>query len=139
MRSCTSHPIYNFVFYEGLSPSFHAFVSNLNQVQVPRSIHKAVNIPEWKTTILEEIQTLEKNKTWDVTELPPGKRPVGCKWIFTIKHKADGSIEMFKACLVAKGFTQSYGIDYQETLAHVAKLNTVRALLSLASNLDWPL
>ena len=64
---------------------------------------------------------------------------MGCKWIFTVKRNADGSVNRFKARLVAKGFTQSYGIDYQETFVPIAKLNTIRVLLSLASNLDWPL
>ena len=70
----------------------------------------------------DEIDALEKNGTWTITDLSIGKRPVGCKWIFTIKYKADGSVERFKARLVARGFTQSYGIDYQETFAPIAKL-----------------
>ncbi|CAL8162165.1 unnamed protein product [Prunus armeniaca] len=63
---------------------------------------------------------------------------MGCKWIFTIRHKADGIFDRYKARLVAKGYTQTYDIDYQETFAHVAKMNTIRVLLSLAANLNWP-
>ena len=64
---------------------------------------------------------------------------MGCKWIFTVKYKADGSLERYKARLVAKGFTQTYGIDYQETFAPVAKMNSIRVLLSLAASLGWQL
>ena len=83
--------------------------------------------------------TLEKNDTWDLVSLPRGKKTVGCKWVFTIKHRADGTIERYKAQIVAKGYTQSYGVNYQETFTPIAKLNTVRILLSLAANEDWPL
>ena len=71
--------------------------------------------------------------------LPRGKKIVSYKWVYTIKHRADGTIERYKAELVAKGYTQSYSVDYQETFAPIAKLNTVRILLSLAENQDWPL
>ncbi|RVW66606.1 Retrovirus-related Pol polyprotein from transposon RE1 [Vitis vinifera] len=64
---------------------------------------------------------------------------MGCKWVFTVKYKADGTVERYKPRLVAKGFTQTYDIDYTETFAPLAKLNTIRVLLSLGANLDWPL
>lgn len=70
---------------------------------------------------------------------PKEKNLVRCKWIFTVKYKVDGSVDKYKPRLVAKGFTQSYGIDYQETFAPVAKLNTIWVLLSLVVNLDWTL
>lgn len=71
----------------------------------------------------EEIKTLEKNKIWELINFPRGNRLVVCKWVFTAKYKSDGTVDRYKARLIAKGYTQTFGIDYQDTFAPVAKMN----------------
>ena len=66
----------------------------------------------WKDVMNEEMKSFQKNGTWEVVNLPDGKKPVGCWWIFTVKYKADGGIKRYKVRLVAKGYNQTYGIDY---------------------------
>ena len=83
------------------------------------------------------MRTLEKNKTWEVVARPKRKTIVCSKWVFTIKYNFDGSLQRYnKAHLVAKGFTHTYGIDYSKTFFLIAKLNTIRVLLSIATNPD---
>jgi hypothetical protein len=87
----------------------------------------------------EEMHALQKNKTWELVPLPKGKRAVGCKWVFTMKQNSKGEVDRYKARLVVKGYSQTYGIDYDETFAPVAKMGTVRTLISCAVNFGWPL
>lgn len=108
----TNHPISNFLSYKKLSQRHQVFTSRITNLFVPRNIQEALDDPNWKLAVMEEMNALKKNETWEIVELPKEKRAVGCKWVFTIKCKADGSIDRYKARLVAKGFTQTYGIDY---------------------------
>ena len=133
VRSCTQHPLSKYVSYKNLSPVFRAFTSQLSSMEIPNIVQDALKFPEWKKAVFEDMKTLEKNGTWKLVDLPRGKTTVGCKWVFTVKYKSDGSLERYKTRLIAKGFTQTYGIDYLE------KLNSIRVLFSLEANLEWSL
>ncbi|XP_038874915.1 uncharacterized mitochondrial protein AtMg00820-like [Benincasa hispida] len=122
--------------YSNLASEFKAFTTSLDTEVIPNDISVAMKKPKWWSAVMEEIRALEKNETWEQVALPEGHKTVGCKWVFTIKYKSDGTIDWYKARLVAKGFTQTYGVDYSETFSPVAKLNTIRVLLSVAVNKD---
>ena len=109
-----------------------ALLTSLHNEYIPMNYNEALTIPHWKQAMIEELKALETNHTWDIIHLPPLKRSIDCKWVFTIKYLSDGRIERYKASLVAQGYNQIYGIDYGETFALVAKMNTIRILIALA-------
>jgi len=85
----------------------------------------------------DELLALAQNQTWSIVKLPKGKHVVGSQWVYKTKFNSDGTIDRHKARLVAQGFTQTFGVDYKETFAHVAKMNIVHVLLSVVVNNGW--
>ncbi|KAL0318302.1 UNVERIFIED_CONTAM: Retrovirus-related Pol polyprotein from transposon RE2 [Sesamum angustifolium] len=103
----------------------------------PENFETAVKHKVWVQAMEEEIKMIEKNNTWELADRPKDKEVIGVKWIYKTKLNADGSIQKHKARLVAKGYSQLPGIDYTETFAPVARLDTIRALIAIAANKKW--
>ncbi|KAK4397872.1 Retrovirus-related Pol polyprotein from transposon RE2 [Sesamum angolense] len=93
----------------------------------------------WILAMNQELDALERNGTWELTTLPPGKRAIGLKWVYKLTFNPDGSIDHYKARLVATGFNQILGIDYFESFSLVAKAVTVRIFLAIAATHSWPI
>jgi hypothetical protein len=103
---------------------------------VPTNVQEAMQDPNWKQAMTDEYQSLNKNGVWSLTSLPNGRKAIGGRWHFVIKHGPNGEVVKYKARYVAKGFTQVYGRDYQETYSPTVKLSTIRCLLACAAQLQ---
>ena len=108
-------------------------------VATPTSYRTALSEPKWKQAIEAEFAALQQNQTWSLVPRPPGVNIVGCKWIFKLKQHPDGTIDKYKARLVARGFTQQRGVDYQDTFSPVVESSTIRLILALVVSRRWPL
>ena len=90
----------------------------------------------WKKAMEEEMESLRKNDTWDLAGFPDGRKTIDSKWVFKRKTNATVCVEKFKARLVAKGYSQVEGVDFNEIFSHVAKLTSIRVLMSLTETFD---
>jgi hypothetical protein len=100
---------------------------------------KSSNAHQWKMAMDEEIKAIEDNMTWELADLPPGRKAIGCKWVFKEKKDGSGTTIRYKARLVAQGFSQKFGQDYDEVFAPVARQATFRLLLSIAGTRNYHL
>jgi hypothetical protein len=105
----------------------------------PTCFEHAIGNPKWDNAMDEEIAMLNVNATWELVALPKYKKTIRCKWVYKVKHNADGFVSMYKARLVTKGYAQTYGIDYEETYSPVAKMTTIRAIIAMATTKGWSL
>ncbi|KAL0420844.1 UNVERIFIED_CONTAM: Retrovirus-related Pol polyprotein from transposon RE1 [Sesamum latifolium] len=107
-----------------LASSHNSFMVALSTVQEPNHYMQSKGKIEWENAIKEELAALDKNNTWEVVDLPKGKRAIVSKWVFKLKWKPDGTVDRYKARLVAKGYNQVEGEDYIEQFSPVAKAVT---------------
>jgi ribosomal protein S17E len=119
--------------YSCYSSSFSSFLAYIHCLLEPSSYKEAILDPLWQQTMDEELSTLQRTDNWDLVPLPSSKSVVGCRWVYKIKTNSDRSIKRYKAKLVAKGYSQQYSTDYEETFALVAKMITIRTLIVVAS------
>ncbi|XP_050374705.1 uncharacterized mitochondrial protein AtMg00820-like [Argentina anserina] len=120
------------------TPVHCAFLNKILADHEPRNFSVAIQMPQWQKAMNEELQALDDNQTWSIVPLPRGHKLLRARWIYKLKYNSDGSLERHKARLIAREFTQTFGVDYKETFALVAKMNIVCVLLSIAENCGGP-
>ena len=115
------------------------YMKNVMLGKEPTCFSEAVGVEHWNVAMDEEINALDASGTWELTPLPNENKEIGCKWVYKIKHNANGLISRYKAHLVAKGYAQTYGIDFEETFSPVAKMAIVRVVIAMAATKGWKL
>lgn len=122
-------------WFAGYAFSAEEFVQN--DPVTMNDARKRADWPKWEMAINDEFSSLLKNDTWSLCKLPIGRKAITCKWVFKMKHKPNGDVDKYKARLVARGFSQEKGFDYNETYSPTAKLTTFRVLLSIANHFGY--
>jgi hypothetical protein len=108
----------------------------------PRTLRDALKCPDadlWYQAAVKEMEAHIENGTWELVKLPPGRKAIGSRWVFKVKRNADGSVERYKARVVAQGFSQRPGVDFDETFAPTTKWAALRVIFALAALEDWEL
>ena len=114
-----------------------SFLASLDCISLFNTVREALSHPGWRSAIVEEMFALSDNGTWNLVQLPTGKKVIGCRWIFAVKVNPDGSVACLKARLVAKGYTQTYSVDYSNTFSLVAKMTYARLFISQPATHNW--
>ena len=138
-RQCTQYPIAHHVSPARLSPSYQSLALAVLTESIPKSYIEALQVPAWKEAMDVEYAAFIQRETWTLVPRPIDANVVSCKWVYSLKYNPDGSIARYKARLVARDFSQAYGLDYHETFSPVARLSSIRVLFSIALDQSWSL
>lgn len=111
-----------------------SLTATLSGTSIPTCYSQAVKDGRWVKAMHDELHALQENFTWDIVPWPQGVKPIGCKWVYSVKLNSDGTLNCYKARLVALGNKQEYGVDYDETFALVAKMTSIRTILAIAAS-----
>ena len=106
------------------------------------SFNEVLNSPnrdEWMNALQEEMSSMQNNNVWELVDLPPRRKTIGNKWVLKVKRKVDGSIDRFKAHLVAKGYTQQEGIDYEDSFSLMVRFASIHLILPIVAKQDFEL
>lgn len=133
----TAHLISACVSYANISSTYQNYLTVFSVLVEPTMYKQTACDPHWQQAMSEELASLTSNHTWDIVPLPTEKVLIGCKCVYRLKYLADGTLDRYKALLVAKGYTQQEGIDYQETFLVVVKMVTVWSIVALAAQHNW--
>jgi len=133
------YPIANYVTCTNFSVSHKNFLATITKIKEPKFYNEEARDPQWRAAMEEDIRAFEKNKRWVLQDLPKGKKPISCKWVYRVKYNSDGTLQQYKARLVIRGYHQIEGLDYNETFAPVAKMSSVRCFLLVAITRQWEL
>ena len=114
-RQCV-HPISSFCTYNQLSSQSCSFIASLDSISLPNTFQEVLSPPGWRSAMIEEMDALNENGTYNLVHLPTGKKAIGCHWVFAIKVNPDGAVARLKARLMAKGYAQTYGVDCSDTM-----------------------
>lgn len=128
-----SYPLDYYIPNLSFDPSYVHFLANINKIPEPQTYKQAVKHTYWCEAMNVELAALEANHTWDIMPLPDNKKVVDCKWLYKVKYHSNGEVDRYKARLIAKGFTQTQGLDFFETFSLVTKMATLQIVLTLAA------
>ncbi|GKE23048.1 ribonuclease H-like domain-containing protein, partial [Tanacetum coccineum] len=138
VESKVKYELEKYVGYSKLNSEFFCFVTQLNKTREPKTYFEASKYSHWTDGMNQEMDALLRKDTWELVDLLEGRKAIGSKWIYKIKFRSSDEIDRYKARLVAQGFGQKEGIDYEETFSYVVKMVTVRCLLNIGVSMSWP-